>query len=308
MPGGDLSTMLMRLGFLAEKMTRFYVTEVLLGLKYLHEQSVLHHDIKPSNVLIAGSGHIKLADFGLSSSLKLQSNSKGTLPYLAPEVLQGKKGTEAVDMWAVGVLIYELLSGEHPFKGKSASEMLASILQTVEVKGYGWDADALMCSEAALSICCSLLTVDVEARPSCDALQGHSFFDGLPPWDKIHEHPPPFVPQLKSVDDTTYFDQEHFTRDVPEGENEEGATMSIDHLVFLSQQSLPSKVTIESRPSWFAPRPRPAQKGSTSPSSASPSPGPDSCSSSFAKDSSFREEHKAKPGPADSPSRAPPGR
>ena len=84
MPGGDLSTMLMRLGFVAEPMARFYVLEVLLGLRYLHEQSVLHHDIKPSNVLIAGSGHIKLADFGLSSSMKLQSSSKGTLPYLYP--------------------------------------------------------------------------------------------------------------------------------------------------------------------------------------------------------------------------------
>ena len=62
--------------------------------------------------------------------MKLQSGGKGTLPYLAPEVLQeGTKGTEAVDMWAVGVLIYELLSGEHPFKGTSSAEMLASILQ-----------------------------------------------------------------------------------------------------------------------------------------------------------------------------------
>ena len=60
---------------------------MLLGLRYLHEQSVLHHDIKPSNCLIAGSGHIKLADFGLSSSMKLQSSSKGKLPYLYPLTL-----------------------------------------------------------------------------------------------------------------------------------------------------------------------------------------------------------------------------
>ena len=191
MPGGDLSTMLLRLGFLAEEMARFYVTEVLLGLSYLHEQGVLHHDVKPSNVLIAGSGHIKLADFGLSSSLERRSNSKGTLPYLAPEVLQGRKGSEAVDLWAVGVLIFELLSGEHPFKGKTAQEMLGSILALNAEPRHGWDPESLMCSEAAIDICLSLLSVDSEARPSCDALQSHPFFEGIPPWDQAQDLPRP---------------------------------------------------------------------------------------------------------------------
>ena len=110
-------------------------------------------------------------------------------------------------------MIYELLSGEIPFQGTSSAEMLASILQTAAMAGYGWNAEALMCSEAALALCRSLLSVQVDARPGCEALvQGHPFFDGLPPWDKIHEHPPPFVPQLRSVDDTKYFEVEHFSR------------------------------------------------------------------------------------------------
>ena len=69
MPGGDLSSMLAECGCIAEPSAAFYVAETLLGMHYLHTKHILHRDIKPSNVLIAESGHIKLADFGLSTSM-----------------------------------------------------------------------------------------------------------------------------------------------------------------------------------------------------------------------------------------------
>ena len=65
--------MLAAVGFVDEAATRFYVSEVLLGLRYLHSEGVLHRDIKPSNVLLGANGHIKLADFGLSSTLMKQA-------------------------------------------------------------------------------------------------------------------------------------------------------------------------------------------------------------------------------------------
>ena len=64
------------------------------------------------------------------------------------------------------MLIYELLSGEHPFQGTSSAEMLASILQTAAMAGYGWNAEALMCSESALALCRSLLSVQVDPHPT----------------------------------------------------------------------------------------------------------------------------------------------
>ena len=73
LPGGDLGMMLAAVGFVDEAATRFYVSEVLLGLRYLHSEGVLHRDIKPSNVLLGANGHIKLADFGLSSTLMKQA-------------------------------------------------------------------------------------------------------------------------------------------------------------------------------------------------------------------------------------------
>ena len=79
--------------------------------------------------------------------------------------------------------------------------------------GYGWGSDPNPNPNPNHNPNPNPNPDQVDARPDCEALvQGHPFFDGLPPWDKIHEHPPPFVPQLRSVDDTKYFEVERFSR------------------------------------------------------------------------------------------------
>ncbi len=125
-------------------------------MHYLHQKHILHRDIKPSNVLISASGHIKLADFGLSTSM-MQHKKCGTLPYVAPEVLRDGSASEALDHWATGalltltstspypppyppphsdlpcmagVLLYELVCGEPPFHGETPKAMLKNILDT----------------------------------------------------------------------------------------------------------------------------------------------------------------------------------
>ena len=122
MPGGDLSSMLAECGCIAEPSASFYVAETLLGMHYLHTKRILHRDIKPSNVLLASSGHIKLADFGLSTSM-MQHKKCGTLPYVAPEVLRDGSASEALDHWATGVLLYELIAGEPPFRGDTPKQV-----------------------------------------------------------------------------------------------------------------------------------------------------------------------------------------
>ena len=82
--------MLCSLGMVPEPTLRFYFAEALCGLRYLHQEGVLHHDIKPQNMLIAANGHLKLADFGLSSGLS-NNVGHGTLPYIAPEVLRRRR-------------------------------------------------------------------------------------------------------------------------------------------------------------------------------------------------------------------------
>jgi protein kinase A len=127
-PGGELFSYLRKWRRFDEDMARFYAAEIVLVLEYLHEQQggVAYRDLKPENLLLDEEGHIKLVDFGFAKRLGNNSNEKGDNPvetytlcgtpeYLAPEVIQNKGHTTAVDWWALGILIYEFLTGYPPF-------------------------------------------------------------------------------------------------------------------------------------------------------------------------------------------------
>jgi serine/threonine protein kinase len=178
MPGGDLSSMLAECGCIAEPSAAFYVGETLLGMHYLHTERILHRDIKPSNCLISASGHIKLADFGLSTSM-MQHKKCGTLPYVAPEVLRSGSASEALDHWATGVLLYELIAGEPPFSGDTPKQMLQNIMETT--------LDMRPLSPVAASLIRSLLQVDPALRLGAsgfEEIQGHAFF-AFTQWDNM---------------------------------------------------------------------------------------------------------------------------
>lgn len=241
MPGGDLSSMLAECGCIAEPSAAFYVAETLLGMHYLHTKHILHRDIKPSNVLIAESGHIKLADFGLSTSM-MQHKKCGTLPYVAPEVLRDGSASEALDHWAVGVLLFELIVGEPPFSGETPKQMLSAILSTT--------VDTRPLSRVAASLVKSLLNVDFALRLGAsgfEEIQAHAFF-AFTLWDKMIEQTPPFVPQLSSGDDDAYFpqalladvgdiDMDSDTSDDSESESfKQIQGVNVDHLISLARR------------------------------------------------------------------------
>jgi serine/threonine-protein kinase len=93
------------------------------GLAYAHERGVVHRDVKPQNVLVGRDGEVKVTDFGIARSLDAESGLTltgtvlGTSNYLSPEQATGKRVTESADVYSLGVLLYELLSGEVPFPG-----------------------------------------------------------------------------------------------------------------------------------------------------------------------------------------------
>ena len=103
--------------------------QMLQALAYLHRRGVIHRDIKPSNALVDGD-QLKLLDFGISE-LREQSASQdgitGTISYMAPELLQGQAASEASDLFAVGVVAYQLLTGRHPFMAPSLTLMMVNI-------------------------------------------------------------------------------------------------------------------------------------------------------------------------------------
>jgi len=214
MPAGDLSGMLAKCGFLDETTTKFYIAECLSGMNYLHAHGVLHRDIKPSNVLISRSGHVKLADFGLSTSTQ-RRQACGTLPYVAPEVLANKEfeTTAAIDLWSIGVMVHELMAGELPFTGAASSmNMLEKVTSGLKA---GVPSKQLAFSDQSAQLIHHLLAFEPSQRLGLHDIQdllGHAFFSGID-WDRLLEMQPPFVPVLASETDDVYFRSSHLPQE-----------------------------------------------------------------------------------------------
>lgn len=138
--GGDLYCLLKKQQLFTNDQVKYYAACVLVALEYLHFNGIIHRDIKPENILITNTGHIMLTDFGLScksDNTNIHTIMKtythcygictepgikcreqvGTPAYMAPEIVEGKCYTSAVDWWSFGVLMYEMTFGQLPFKG-----------------------------------------------------------------------------------------------------------------------------------------------------------------------------------------------
>jgi len=129
--GGDISSHLAYKRRFKEEETVFYIAELVLAIQYIHEKDVVYRDLKPENILIAGDGHIKLADFGLSKdNVTDQSKTKsfcGTPAYLSPEMLNNKGATKASDLYGIGAVLYEMLTGDPPYYNDDIPTMYKKI-------------------------------------------------------------------------------------------------------------------------------------------------------------------------------------
>ena len=110
-------------------------TDIAKALSYAHEHKIVHRDLKPENIILTISGAVKVVDFGLSqfvaedrTRLTDTGTMMGTPPYMAPEQLQGKSTGPYTDQFAFGVLLYELMTGRHPFGSGSLAEIVAKVL------------------------------------------------------------------------------------------------------------------------------------------------------------------------------------
>jgi len=132
--GEDLDKIIKR----ADKLPASRKVEILMaiadGLGYAHQHSIIHRDIKPANIRVLADGSVKIMDFGIAKSLETESSltqtgiTLGTSAYLAPEQIRGEPLDQRTDMFALGILAYELLSYRKPFRGEHLSTVLYKIL------------------------------------------------------------------------------------------------------------------------------------------------------------------------------------
>lgn len=106
------------------------------GLAAAHEELVIHRDIKPANLMLTRTGTVKILDFGVATLLTDAAAREagpvlGTPAYMSPEQLRGEPVDQQTDVWALGVVLYEMVTGQKPFRGAAADEVVAAILQQV---------------------------------------------------------------------------------------------------------------------------------------------------------------------------------
>ncbi len=107
--------------------------QMLQALSYLHRRGIIHRDLKPDNALVDSDGNVKVLDFGIALPEWYEEDQDvlvGTLAYIAPEVLRGEPTSMAADLYAVGVIAYELFSGKYPFDTSSQNALIMAVLNT----------------------------------------------------------------------------------------------------------------------------------------------------------------------------------
>ncbi|KAL0390015.1 UNVERIFIED_CONTAM: Serine/threonine-protein kinase AGC1-5 [Sesamum calycinum] len=218
-PGGDLHVLRQRQPCkrFPESAVRFYASEVVVALEYVHMMGIVYRDLKPENVLVRSDGHIMLTDFDLSlrcddsTSTPAQKTGHhagpefvaepidvrsmsfvGTHEYLAPEIVSGEGHGSAVDWWTLGIFIFELFYGVTPFRGIDHEITLANIV----ARALEFPKEPVV-PASAKDLISQLLVKDPSRRMGstmgASAIKHHAFFQGVN-WALLRCTNPPFVP------------------------------------------------------------------------------------------------------------------
>ncbi|KNC50935.1 AGC/SGK protein kinase [Thecamonas trahens ATCC 50062] len=241
--GGELFYHLQRDKKFSESRARFYAAEIALGIGHLHSVGIAYRDLKPENLLINSDGHILITDFGLCKEDLDQHDTTttfcGTPEYLAPEILRNEPHGFSVDWWALGIVLYEMLSGLPPFYTENKTLMYERTLyEQVYYPPYF--------SKDAKSLIAGLLhrepSLRLGANDDVDELKAHPFFASID-WDALLAKTitPPWIPAVEAADDIQYVDGEFLAQPLHDRAHRkklsDTAQSAFDGFTFAGEQS-----------------------------------------------------------------------
>lgn len=232
--GGELFTLLHNEEFIEtvdEASVRFYSANVILGLQHMHKYDFAYRDLKPENLLISKEGYLKFVDFGFAKKVpftvinsegieELHSRTYtlcGTLEYLAPEFVLNTGHDLAVDYWALGILIYEMLVGYTPFgTGDGDTTQLFRNIAMVRTGANQVDFPFHLLENCPMA--CDLVKRLLQGDPAKrigvgingdQELRQHAWFSKVE-WDKLFSKTlePPYIPPISDMDDISLFEGE----------------------------------------------------------------------------------------------------
>ncbi|CAK8674003.1 cGMP-dependent protein kinase 1-like isoform X2 [Clavelina lepadiformis] len=208
--GGELWAKLRDDGYFEEKRARFYAACVIEAVEYLHLHGVVYRDLKPENLLLDKRGYVKLVDFGFAKTIDHGEKTWtfcGTPEYVAPEVILNKGHDVAVDYWALGILIFEMLTGNPPFHSSDAMKTYRMALRGID--SIEWPQKVSKVAQNLIRRLCRENQTERlgNLRDGINDIKGHRWFSGFA-WTSLRngEIKAPYVPEITSTNDLRNFD------------------------------------------------------------------------------------------------------
>jgi len=220
--GGDVFTVLQKNKLFNENTARFMTACVVEALHYLHDRGFIYRDLKPENLLLDQKGYVKMIDFGFAKRVGESGKTwtfAGTPEYVAPEIILNKGHDRAVDYWALGVFIHELITGRPPFRGKDHMQTYNLILKGIDAVHF--PRYVTKGAQNLVRRLCRAVATDRLGyqKAGVQDIKNHKWFQGFN-WEALRNRKilAPIIPPIRGPTDLSNFEKFPKNKSIPPDE------------------------------------------------------------------------------------------